>query len=226
MSHQDHFANAPSCFSVLSNTQLNIIQDKKAQVSYLKGENIIKHNAPATHVIYVISGLVRVYLQSEGQSKQANLRLAKSGDFMAFSSVFGKSTYPYSAIAMTDTLVCMVDKEALKEVLMDNPDFGMLITTRNYQLEQRYLDIISNLSFNQMRGKLASALLYLSSDEFEKEDVFLNFTRQDIADFASITVESAIKFIKEFEKEKIIQIINKNIEIISTEKLQLLSKKG
>ena len=215
-----------SCFSVLSNTQLNIIQDKKAQVSYLKGENIIKHNAPATHVIYVISGLVRVYLQSEGQSKQANLRLAKSGDFMAFSSVFGKSTYPYSAIAMTDTLVCMVDKEALKEVLMDNPDFGMLITTRNYQLEQRYLDIISNLSFNQMRGKLASALLYLSSDEFEKEDVFLNFTRQDIADFASITVESAIKFIKEFEKEKIIQIINKNIEIISTEKLQLLSKKG
>ena len=57
-----------------------------------------------------------------------------------------------------------------------------------------------------MRGKLASTLLYLSQEEFLKENIFKYLTRQEIADFASISTESAIKFLKEFEKEKIIKL--------------------
>ena len=57
-----------------------------------------------------------------------------------------------------------------------------------------------------MRGKLASALLYLTSEKFKNDNVFQYLTRQDIADFASITVESTVKFLKEFEKEGLTQL--------------------
>ena len=77
-----------------------------------------------------------------------------------------------------------------------------------------------------MRGKIATALIYLSSKEFLDEDIFQFLTRQDIADFASISTESAIKFLKEFEKDKIIKLDGKDIKILNKEKLEDIAKNG
>ena len=145
---------------------------------------------------------------------------------MAFTSIFGDYIYNYSAVAIVDSAICMIDKEALKQLLLRNPEFALEITSRNYQIENRYLEIISNISYKQMRGKLASALLYLTGEEFHEENLFQYLTRQDIADFASITIESAIKFLKEFEKDGIITLDGKNIEVIDKENLSMISKNG
>ena len=77
-----------------------------------------------------------------------------------------------------------------------------------------------------MRGKLASALLYLMDEEFTGENIFQYLTRQDIADFASVSVESAIKFLKEFEKEGILKLTGKDIKIVDFPRLEEISRKG
>jgi CRP/FNR family transcriptional regulator len=213
------------CFKSLSNEELELLHNKKAQITYLKGENIIKQGAFSSHVLFVISGLARIYLQTS-PSKQVNLQLAKQGDFISFGSVFNEDTYSYSAIALKDTVICMVDKEALKKLLLNNPMFGMQITARNAKIESRYLNIINNISYKQMRGKLASALLYLLSIEKQGENVFSFLSRQDIADFASITIESAIKFLKEFEKDKLLQLVGKDIIVQKETELETISKTG
>ena len=213
------------CFSYLQPEELALLEKKKKQITYLKGETIFKQGAFAPYVLFVIDGLARVYLQT-GNNKQINIWLAKQGDYMAFSAVFNETVYPYSAIALKDSIICMIDKEALKQVLMQNPAFGMRITAKNYRNENRYLEIIHNVSEKQMRGKLASALLYLSSDEFFEENAFQYLTRQEIADFASITTESAIKYIKEFEKEGILSLDGKNILIEKKKLLEEISRRG
>ncbi|NOY95216.1 MAG: Crp/Fnr family transcriptional regulator [Chlorobi bacterium] len=201
------------------------LNDKKTQLTYLKGENLFKQGAFSPYVMYIIDGLVRVYLQT-GHDRQINIRLARAGDFLAFSSIFGENVYNYSAIAVKDSRVCMIDKEGLKHLLLKNPEFALQITSRNSQNERHLFDLIKNISYKQMRGKLASALLYLSTEEFLKEEVFLYLTRQDIADFASVSIESAIKFLKEFEKEGILKLSGRNIEIIDGEKLEEIGRKG
>ncbi|MCU4174672.1 Crp/Fnr family transcriptional regulator [Carboxylicivirga sp. N1Y90] len=223
MEEQKSLQSSSECFKHLSADELELLLDKKKRITYLQGENVMKQGAFATHVIYVIEGLVRVYLQTTTQ-KQINLRLMKQGEFMAFSAVFGEEEYPYSAIALTDTTVCMVDKMALQQLLIKNPQFGLQITSRNYNSEQRYLEIISNISYKQMRGKLASTLIYLSGFEESGEEVYKYMTRQDIADFASITNESAIKFLKEFEKDGVIQLDGRHIRILKKDSLTLISK--
>ncbi len=223
MEEQKSLQSSSECFKYLSDDELELLLDKKKRITYLKGENVMKQGAFATHVIYVIEGLVRVYLQTTTQ-KQINLRLMNQGEFMAFSSVFGEKEYPYSAIALTDTTVCMVDKLALQQLLIKNPEFGLQITSRNYNSEQRYLEIISNVSYKQMRGKLASTLIYLSGFEESGQEVYKYMNRQDIADFASITNESAIKFLKEFEKDGIIQLEGRDIKILNKNSLELISK--
>ncbi|MBN1984691.1 MAG: Crp/Fnr family transcriptional regulator [Prolixibacteraceae bacterium] len=213
------------CFQLLYPDELEFINSRKTQITYFKGETIFKQGAFAPYVLYVAEGLVKVFLQT-GSAKHLNIRLAKQGDFLAFSSVFGVNVYKYSALAIKESTICMIDKTALKKLVMKNTGFSVNLTTRNCRNEDRYLQIIQNVSLKHMRGKLASALLYLSSPEFLAENIFQHLTRQDIADFASVTLESAVKFIKEFEKEGVLKLEGKDIKIINYGKLEEIGKKG
>lgn len=213
------------CFNNLPQKDIDFLNEKKTQVSYLKGEMIFKQGAFAPHVLFVNKGLALVYLQV-GKTKQINFRLARQSDYLAFSTVFNKKSYQYSAISLSDSTFCMIEKEALKEVLLRNADFALQITSKNNMYESRYIDIIKNLFYKQMRGKLASAILYLTSDEFKNDNVFQFLTRQNIADFASITVESTVKFLKEFEKDGFIKLDGKNILIKNKQGLKDIDLRG
>lgn len=195
----------------------------KTQITYLKGETLFKQGAFAPYILFVNQGLVKVYLQT-GFERQINISLAKTGDFLAFSSVFGEKIHTYSAQALKDSVICMIEKESMKEVLLKYPSLALEITSKNYRNERHLLELIKNISYKQMRGKLASALLYLSQEAFFEEPVFEYLSRQEIADFASISTESAIKFLKEFEKEKILMIKGRKISIIDEKKLETISK--
>jgi len=204
---------------------LNNLNAYKTRVQYLEGETIFKQGAFAPYVMYVVEGLVKVYLQT-GVDKNMSISVASEGEFLAFSSVFGEPVHTYSAQAISNTQICMIEKESLKKILLDNPEFALKITSQNYQNERHLFEVIKNISYKQMRGKLASALLYLSQEEFLKKNIFEFLTRQDIADFASISAESAIKFLKEFEKEKIITLNGKNIIVDDPAQLLNISKNG
>lgn len=213
------------CFREFSVDEQEFLKHKKKQISYFKGENIFKQGAFAPYVMFVLKGFVKVYLQT-GYGKQINLRIARAGEFLAFSSVFGEEVYTYSTQSITDVEVCMIDKVGLGELLKNNPEFAMEVTSKNYKVEKELIGIIANLSHKQMRGKLATALLYLSNKEFKEANIFQYLTRQDVAEFASISTESTIRFLKEFEKEKLVRLEGKDIELLDIEKMVELSERG
>jgi CRP-like cAMP-binding protein len=213
------------CFKGLSIDEQEFLQHQKKQISYFSGENIFKQGAFAPHVMFILKGLVKVFLQT-GYGKQINLRIAKPGEFLAFSSVFGEEVYTYSSLALTDAEICMIDKNGLGELLKNNPDFAMEVTSRNYLVEKKLIEIIGNLSHKQMRGKLATALIYLSGDEFKDDGIFQYLSRQDLAEFAAISTESTIRFLKEFEKENLVKLDGKAIVILDLDNLKGISKNG
>jgi CRP-like cAMP-binding protein len=213
----------PDCFHLISREELDSLSDKRSLVSYLKGETVFKQGALAPHVLFVQSGLVKVYLQT-GPRRVQNLWIARSGEFLAFSSLFDKKVYPYSAQALKDSRLMMIDKESLGKLLRTHPEFAFRITSKHFASENHLLEIISSLSFKQMRGKLATVLLYLASVDSQGEDVFAHLTRQDIAGFAAISVESVIKFLKEFEKEGLVSVEGRLIGITDRQGLMRLSE--
>jgi CRP-like cAMP-binding protein len=215
----------PDCFQLISREDLKLLSENRTQITYLKGETVFKQGAFAPHVLFIQSGLIRVYLQT-GRNKVQNLWISKTGDFLAFSSLFGERTYTYSAVAMKDAELLMIDKESLGHLLQTNPAFGFRITTKNHNSEKYLLELVASLSYKQMRGKLATTLLYLTSETLQGEAIFTYLTRQDIADFASISVESVIKFLKEFEKEGTLSLQNKSITITNPDRLAEISATG
>ena len=49
-----------------------------------------------------------------------NLWIARSGDFLAFSTIFEENIYAYSAVALKDSEILMIEKESLKKLLTTN----------------------------------------------------------------------------------------------------------
>jgi len=209
----------------LSDRDQEFLKHKKKQLLYSKGENLFKQGAFATYVMYIQSGLVKVYLQT-APGKSINIRIAGPGNFLAISSLFGEDFYTYSAVAVNDAEICMIDKEGLRQLLHSNNEFAMRITTNNFKCESHLFNLISSISQKQMRGKLATALLYLSTPDFLDEGIFNYLSRQDIAEFATITTESAIRYLKEFEKENILMLKGKDIQIVDDHKLNEIANKG
>ncbi|MFZ5939892.1 MAG: Crp/Fnr family transcriptional regulator [Bacteroidota bacterium] len=213
------------CFQALLPEEQTFLDSRKTHLTYLRGETIFKQGAFAPYILYMVSGLARIYLQAD-RTRQVNIRIVAAGDFMAFSSIFGENVYNCSAVAIKDATVCMIDKTALKQLFMQNASFAMRILNRNCSGENRYLELIHNLSAKQMRGKLASALLYLSDPVLLQEEIFQYLSRQDIADFASITAESATRYIREFEKEGILGLNGKDVQILDRNRLEEINRLG
>ena len=80
--------------------------------------------------------------------------------------------------------------------------------------------------YKQMNGRLADALLYIDSLRSEAEEIFQLLSRKDIADFAGISTESAVKLLKTFEKEGLIELHEKDIMLVNHDAMVEISRRG
>jgi CRP/FNR family transcriptional regulator len=69
-------------------------------------------------------------------------------------------------------------------------------------------------------------LLYLDSLKNEKAEIFQLLSRKDLADFAGISTESTVKLLKMFEKDGLIVLNEKDLNIIKYNALREISKRG
>lgn len=212
-----------SCFNALTVEELSFVTARTRQVFFAKGETVLKQGLSSPYIVFLTNGLIKIYLEVD-RNRKVVTHMAKGGDFISFSAVFTNDINKYSASAITDSELCLIEKEALLHIINNNSDFAFRIISRNWQTENQLLNVISNLSYKQMPGKLASAILYL--DEFGYDNIFTNLGRKDIAEFANISVESTVKLLKEFEAEGLISLEGKNIILLKKEILLNISKKG
>lgn len=213
------------CFSKLIPSELTFINQNKTQILYRKGENICKQGAFASYVLYISDGLVKLYLESPN-NKNINLRILKTSEFIGLSSIYGDNIYNYSTIALTDSIICLIEKDSIKKLLRDNGHFASEIIKWYCENEKQLFNKIQSLGNKQMHGRLADALLYLNNDNFTNLDLFSLLSRKDIADFAGISVESTVRLLTEWKNEGIINTDGKIISIIDENRLHEICHRG
>lgn len=213
------------CFQNLNQEEAELVRSGKTQVLFRKGDNLTKQGAFASYILFIIKGLAKQYLEGDG-TKNFNLRIIKPGEFVGLSAVFYENIFNYSSIALTDCQVFLVEKDAIANVIKQNGLFGFSITKRYCEQNGDLLNTIRNLMYKQMNGRLADVLLYIDGLKTEAGDIFQLLSRRDIADFAGISTESAVKLLKTFEKEGLIEMHEKNIKILKKTTLLDISRRG
>lgn len=213
------------CFLDLSTEEQSFIRSSRTQVQFRKGENLSKQGAFASYVLFMIDGLAKQYVEG-GSSNSYNIQLLHPGDFIGLSSLFDANTYHYSTVAVTPATAILIEKEAIRSVLIRNGEFAFGIMGRYCRQDILLYDIISRITYKQMNGRLADTLLYLSSERFKGEDVFIHLSRKDLAEFSGISTESAVKLLKRFEQDGLIRLDEKDIVITDRNALTEISHKG
>lgn len=213
------------CFQMLSPDEVEFVRASKTQVLFRKGDNLTKQGAFASYVLFVIKGLAKQYIEGDS-SRNYNLRIIKPGEFVGLSAVFTKNTFNYSSVAITDCQVLLVEKDAIGKVAKQNGMFGFNIIKRYCEQNANLFDTVRTIIYKQMNGRMADTLLYIDGFKAENEEVFQLLSRKDIADFAGISTESAVKLLKTFEKDGLIKLNEKDIEILNRESLAQIARRG
>jgi CRP-like cAMP-binding protein len=213
------------CFQMLSIEEAELVRASKTQVLFRKGDNLTKQGAFASYVLFIINGLAKQYIEGDS-SKNFNLRIIKPGEFVGLSAVFTKNTFNYSSIALTDCQVYLIEKDTIANVVKQNGMFGFTIIKRYCEQNANLFNTLRTTLYKQMNGRMADTLLYLNSLKTEYPDIFQLLSRKDIADFAGISTESAVKLLKSFEKDELIELHEKDITLINQGTLLEISKRG
>jgi len=213
------------CFQMLLPEEAELVRSSKTQVLFRKDDNLTKQGAFASYVLFMIDGYAKQYLEGDGV-KNYNLRIIKPGEFIGLSAVFSENTFNYSSLALTDCHVFLVEKQTISEIIKQNGMFGFNIVKRYCEQNTNLTNTVRNLMYKQMNGRMADTLLYIDGLKKEKAEIFQLLSRKDIADFTGISTESAVKLLKTFEKDGLIRLHEKDIEVIKHKELVEISKKG
>ena len=208
--------NGSCCFDELTEAEYSLVKKNSVEISFKKGEIISKQGAFATHLMFLKTGLVKLFIEG---STNLILNIFPKEKLIGVSSLFGGAIFKYSVSALEDSVLYFIDVNTVKQILTENINFSNSLLKRSNKISLYTYVRIYNLTQKQLTGKLASILIYLSKEVFHNKKIN-SLTRKDLAEFAGMSVMSAIRVLNSFKKEKIIKENNGTIEIIDFELLE------
>jgi CRP-like cAMP-binding protein len=209
----------------LLQAELDELKENMNVVAFRKREVIFRQQTPASHVLFVKSGLVKIY--KEGRNKKNFiLKIAAHGEYIGLMSVFGGTMNQFSASAVDGAEIGYIDKKAFVLVLQKNGDFSnevmRFISDEGLFIFERLI----GQSHKQLPGRIADVILYFADHIYKKEEFEFPFTRRELAELAGTTKESFIRTLSEFKNDKIISLDGSRVVINSMKIIRTLSELG
>jgi len=213
------------CFSVLTDEEKELLDKNTITIEYKKGEVIAKQGSFASHVIFLKSGLVKVFIG--GQSKDLILKMIPENHFIGLSSIYeGNTTFIYSASTYVDSVASLIDVNYFKSLMRKNGQFAYKMANIQNENAAQVYGRFYCLTRKQSGGLVADLMLCLANRVFKSDKFCLPISRSDLADLTGLSIESVLRIMKEFKAEGLIDTKGKHIEILNPEQLDKISRFG
>jgi len=211
-------------FHTLNPKEIELLNTHRVELKFNKGEVICKQGSFATHLLFVQKGLTKSYLE-EGKRTQI-LCINPIGSFLQIPSMSEENVFHYSVAALERVEACFFDMQIVKQVVHDNANFAWQLMKLGHETQILTYDRFFSLTQKQLHGRMADILLCLANRIYGSFDFILDFSRKDLADLTAMSNESAIRILKDFKDDKIIETDGKGIKITNLEMLRKISLVG
>ncbi|MFN2379206.1 MAG: Crp/Fnr family transcriptional regulator [Bacteroidales bacterium] len=213
------------CFDKLSDSERKLIDDNSVKIKYRKGETICKQGGFVTQVMFLETGLAKVFIDSGGNTLV--LKIICDGNFIGLSSVSeGSNTYQYTVTTYVDSEVRQIDLLVFRSLLSSNAEFSReiidILTANSAQIYGRFFCLTNKQAY----GRLADIILCLSERVFKSHDFDLPLSRRDLAELSGMSAETVIRILKRFSDEQLIEMDGKKFRILDAPSLQRISETG
>jgi len=183
------------------------------------GEYAFWEGDPPDWFYLLAKGKIKVVKHSSS-GKDFIIAFFEPGEIFGEVAVFENRPYPASAQAVIDSTALGIRREDFLKFLARRPEVALRIINvlggRLRMASSRLRDLASE----RVEQRIARILMMLAA----KLGPSLPFTRQDIADMAGTTTESAIRFLSSLNERKITRSARGKIVILDGLKLRLLAE--
>jgi CRP/FNR family transcriptional regulator, nitrogen fixation regulation protein len=178
-----------------------VMERMGAPMSFSRNAEIYGENEPAEYVYKVVSGTVRTYKVLTDGRRQI-------GAFYLVGDIFGLETgddHTFSAEAVSDAKVLVIKRSALVALAARDND----VARQLWALTARELGRVQNhilLLIQTAQERVASFLLEMAERVSANNAVELPMSRQDIADYLGLTIETVSRTLTLLENSAAIEV--------------------
>ncbi len=178
---------------------------------YKKNEIIFEEEEVAYFYYQILDGGVRMFNSNE-EGKEFTQGLFCCGDGFGEPPLFINETYPAKAITIQDSTILKLSKDKFLKILDEYPsiqkDFLLLFAQKIHSKSRTSKEII-----NQKPEYRISAFLnsYKRKSGNSNAKILIPFTRQEIANYTGLRVETVIRVFTKMNETNKVEIINHKI---------------
>jgi CRP-like cAMP-binding protein len=217
-----------SLFKGLNQKDKEIIAQHHNLTFVKKGNLLVKEGEKSRGLICLASGKVKVFKEGVGGREQI-LKLVRPQGYIGYRALFSENTWSFSAAAIEDSTICILEKNSLIKILKKNADLALkfirLIADELGFSNSRTV----SLTQKHIRGRLAESLLMLLDAYGYDEDgktIQVSLSREDIANLSNMTTSNAIRTLSNLSSEGIIGIAGRKISILDKASLEHICEMG
>ena len=212
-------------FQLLSPEELQLVDKNRLTIHFKAGEIIQKQGTFMTHIIFIVSGMAKVYYEREDQNNTI-LRIVKPISFVGGPGIYSDHFYHFTIAALKDTSVCYIDFAIFKNILNQNIAFASEFLKDFSNSILSVLNRLMTLTNKNIAGKMAYTLLYLFEEVYENREQLISISNHDLADLSAVSRDSSVKILRDFQKEGIIRMTDHVIEIVKPDTLRMIQSVG
>lgn len=191
-----------------------------------KGDALFSEGDASDSLYTVLTGRVKVFKMT-ARGTDVILEIFGPGDSVGAVAVYESRPYPASAVALEATTCLLVPRQAFFTMLDTHPTFvrGLLVglTHRLVELTNR----LTELTGGRIEGRLARLFVKLADDMGQRrpEGVFIPMplSRQELADMIGTTIETSIRIMSRWGKERIVSTEKDGFLVVDRSALETLS---
>lgn len=189
-------------FASLTIDQIAAVADRFHAETFRTDQIIFLEGDPADRLWIVYSGQIKIVKHtSDGQENL--LEVITPGEMFGGAGLL-LAVHPATAVAMTESLTLSIEREAYLQLIRQYADIALRIIDLLGERLQAAMKMRA-LSTERVDVRLANILLKLcdkaGDQTAEGVRIHLPLSRQDLADMAGTTIETAIRIMSRFRKE-------------------------
>jgi len=211
-------------FAGLSDQELAQIKQGIRQIELQEGEYLFKHGQQAERFFMLKEGHIKLLrLSFDGGEKV--FEVISPGQTFAEAIMFmPNASYPVTAQAINNSLLLAFENKALIEILKESSDTCFQIMFHMSKRLHMWINEIDHLTLQNATYRLLNYLLYQIPEE-HKNAYEINFPipKHVIASRLSMTPETFSRILKCLNKEGLIKVKGKMIQIPNIDRLRLYS---
>ena len=208
----------------LKGSGLLVLNPESYDSEQLSKKSTLYHEGKRPKYLYYLNkGKIKTF-KTQADGKEYITNLYSAGDYIGYVSIIEGANYEETAEILEEAEVSMIPKDDFLEAIYND----MSITTKFVKLISRDVkekeERLLHLAYDSLRKRVAKALADIHQ-KFNKNNggqQHIDISREDIAQYVGTATESLIRTLSDFKSEKLIEIKEGKIRILSIDKLNNL----